>query len=222
MVDITGEKLLILQNNPPLTQPRRKTGLLNRHETRQILQPNVSLLKMQQQSGVTLIELIVTISIMAVLLAIGAPSFQSMIVSNGLTSQTNILVSALNLARSEAIKRNRQVAVVAETADAWKYGWRVCVYLPTPQEKCDPNESDIQHYSSVSGNLDIKNTAGFKNRVVYNPDGRSNNGHFDVCSLSSDTDYREIIIALTGRVKTATQSSKKTELSHDTHDAACL
>jgi type IV fimbrial biogenesis protein FimT len=60
---------------------------------------------MNDQRGFTLIELLVTISIMAILLGIGVPSFRGMIEANRLSSASNDLLSGLQFARSEAIKR---------------------------------------------------------------------------------------------------------------------
>jgi type IV fimbrial biogenesis protein FimT len=62
-----------------------------------------------ESRGFTLIELMITIFIGALLLAIAVPSFQSTIASNRLATQTNDLVGALNYARSEAITRNTRV-----------------------------------------------------------------------------------------------------------------
>lgn len=66
--------------------------------------------------GVTLVELMVTLAIAVILLAIAVPGFQSLIRSNRLTTTTNAFIAALNLARTEAIKRNARVTL-CKTAD---------------------------------------------------------------------------------------------------------
>ncbi|WP_217126713.1 GspH/FimT family pseudopilin [Hydrogenophilus thiooxidans] len=66
--------------------------------------------------GVTLVELMVTIAVAAIVLSVAVPAFRSLIVSNRLTATTNAFVAALNLARSEAIKRNARVTL-CKTAD---------------------------------------------------------------------------------------------------------
>src|SRR3546814_19233482 len=65
--------------------------------------------------GFTLIELMVTISVLAILMMLAVPSFTSIINSNRLTAQSNEVVAALQLARMEAIKQNRR-AIVCRSA----------------------------------------------------------------------------------------------------------
>src|SRR5690348_1891023 len=56
--------------------------------------------------GFTLVELMVTVAVAAVLLMIAVPSFNSIINANRLSTAANEIVGALNVARMEAIKRN--------------------------------------------------------------------------------------------------------------------
>lgn len=62
-----------------------------------------------RSSGFTLIELVVTLTVAAVLAAIAIPSFQNMMLSNRLSTSANAMVNALNLAKSEAVKRNANI-----------------------------------------------------------------------------------------------------------------
>ncbi len=61
--------------------------------------------------GFTLVEILVTIAVASVLLAVAVPSFNELVVSNRLTTQSNDMVAAINFARSEAIKRNRSISL---------------------------------------------------------------------------------------------------------------
>lgn len=83
--------------------------------------------------GFTLIELMMTIGVLAILMAVAGPSFVEIIRNNRVATQTNDVVGALSLARNEAAKRGLPVTVCAATADQsacagdatedWANGW---------------------------------------------------------------------------------------------------
>ena len=68
------------------------------------------------QKGFTLVELMVTISVLAVLVAIALPDLRAFLVNSKLSSNTNEFIGLLNFARSEAISRNRVVSVCSRIA----------------------------------------------------------------------------------------------------------
>ena len=67
-------------------------------------------------AGFTLVELVVTMVIAAVLLVVAIPSLEDAVLNTKLRAQSNAFLASLYLARSEAIKRNARV-VVCKTAD---------------------------------------------------------------------------------------------------------
>jgi type IV fimbrial biogenesis protein FimT len=70
--------------------------------------------------GFTLLELMVTIAVLAILATVGVPSFRDLIQNNRVTTQTNELVTALSFARTEAVKRGRPIEVtVSQSAPGW-------------------------------------------------------------------------------------------------------
>lgn len=82
--------------------------------------------------GFTLVELLVTVAIAAVFLAVAAPSVTKMVRSNRIQSQASALMSDLQYARTEAVKRGQGVSVCASAngttcsgANAWQAGWIV-------------------------------------------------------------------------------------------------
>ena len=77
--------------------------------------------------GFTLIELMVTIFILAILMTVAAPSFREYQRNSELTSLTNALLAAVNSARGEAMKYSAYAMVVPGTGDDWNTGWRVFV-----------------------------------------------------------------------------------------------
>lgn len=65
----------------------------------------------QNNRGFTLIELIVTLTIAGILIALAGPAMKSFILDQRLTTQANDFIADLNLARSEAIKRATNVTI---------------------------------------------------------------------------------------------------------------
>ena len=76
-------------------------------------------------SGFTLIELMVTLTVLAVMLGIGVPSFRNFIAGQKVKTATYDVMASLLLARSEAVKRNTNVALTPGSATAWADGWTV-------------------------------------------------------------------------------------------------
>jgi type IV fimbrial biogenesis protein FimT len=81
--------------------------------------------------GFTLIEMMIAITVMAILLAVAVPSYQDASLGSQLRSMANDLYSSITLARSEAIKRNAVVVLCASADGAtcgagdWEQGWIV-------------------------------------------------------------------------------------------------
>jgi type IV fimbrial biogenesis protein FimT len=83
------------------------------------------------QRGFSLMETLIVIAIIAILLAVGVPSFKYVTQSNRSTSEINGMLGALQLARAEAIKEGQTVSVCPSTDGAtctvnstdWEGGW---------------------------------------------------------------------------------------------------
>lgn len=66
---------------------------------------------MSRHQGFTLIELMVTVIVMAIILTVAIPSFEATINSNRLTAAANEMLTSLQVARLEAIRRNKRIAL---------------------------------------------------------------------------------------------------------------
>lgn len=100
--------------------------------------------------GFTLIELMVTLTILGILTLLAAPSFNEAILGNKLAGFSNTFVASAQLARSEAIKRNNAVTLcrsadgqTCAASGTWQQGWIVmCKYKPAAPGMCVSDGTD--------------------------------------------------------------------------------
>ena len=171
-------------------------------------------------AGFTLLELIVTLALAAIIITVAVPAFQETIRRNRRATQANDLVSALSLARSEAIKRGEMVTICRSddqascTAGAnWEDGWLVFADSNAAGGDTigtlDAGEELLRVYEGLSGGNTLRVGANFQDYLSYLPDGlsRSSGGGFgadtfSLCDYQGDpTDGRYIAINITGRVQ---------------------
>lgn len=123
--------------------------------------------------GFTLIELMIAIAMVAVLMAIAAPSFTSFQRNAELTSTANTLFSALTGARSEAIKQGKYALVVPADGSNWTSGWVVFVDEDRDQAKSSADVTIVTADATPS-TLAIAGTgsaAGSTPYVMYDASG---------------------------------------------------
>lgn len=131
---------------------------------------------LQAQSGFTLPELLVTVAIAGILLGIAVPSFSEFIKGMAVRSASFDLYSALTLARSEAIKRNREVVLTPAT-NGWKDGWTVTVTV-------GGTSTVLNKQAALSGLTVVGPSAD----VTYGTDGRvvaSSTPQFEITGSSA-------------------------------------
>lgn len=117
--------------------------------------------------GFTLIELIVTLTVVGILTTIAAPSIQKLFADNRLTSQVNDLMGDLSVAKSEAIKRNTTTGVCASTTGTsctaggnWASGWFVYYLCPATDTTCTVNASiAVKTHDALNGNNTLQAVA---------------------------------------------------------------
>src|SRR5574343_378776 len=86
--------------------------------------------KFRPARGFTLIELMITVAILAILASLAAPSFRDTIIRTRLSGYNSDLITAINFARSESIKRGVTVTLCRSTdggscaaSGGWEQGW---------------------------------------------------------------------------------------------------
>ena len=175
--------------------------------------------------GFTLIELMVTIAVAAVLMAWAAPNFVEFRRNSALTSTTNTLTAALNSARSEAMKHSAFAMVVPQDNANWATGWRVFVDKNLNQtfdagtDQLVLEQMALPDFLLISGN---GTAAGGSPYVLYNGSGysRTKNGAFGALTFSIERNdvtgdrrtqqTRRLIVSRTGRVRSCRPASDTT------------
>ena len=166
-------------------------------------------------SGFTLIELMVTITIAAIMLTIAVPNFMDFMTRNRLASYNNELVAALATARSEAIRRGTTVSVCKRNSDTscqggtWSTGWLVVVNTgnvdPTTVSNLPvSNMPVLRVHEALSDGYTLNANAHFKDYLTFDADGSANqNGTFVFCRNNDIATARTAILTRL-RVRVAT------------------
>ena len=119
------------------------------------------------QRGFTLVELMIGVALLAILLGMGMPAFRSFILEQRLRATGSDLRVALTLARSEAVKRNREVTLRrTDVADGWSKGW----IIPIPPDP-DPDDPDVPALLKHVQAGDVTITG--PDAVTFTPSGRA-------------------------------------------------
>ncbi|WP_271464068.1 GspH/FimT family pseudopilin [Acidovorax sp. NCPPB 4044] len=175
--------------------------------------------------GFTLIELMVTLGIAAILLTLAAPNLSQFQRNSQLTSATNSLVGALNAARAEAMKRGKNTFVVPTgngNGNQWASGWVVFVDIDRSQTYGAGNDFTVLEQTALPGFITVAGT-GTANEspayVMFDSSGypRQKDGSFsnltinlsrsDLSGANQIAETRRIKIVATGRVTTCRPTS---------------
>ncbi len=168
-------------------------------------------MRIQCIKGFTILELMAAIAVLSVLLAVGVPSFIQIIRNNRITAQANDLISALNVARSESVKRGIPVSVCSSTNGAacaadtiWDTGWILFTDAAGTAGQVDGGDVLLQVWPAVAGGLQLDSSREF---IQYTSTGMTNpvaTASFDLFKPDSPADSaRCIAISTTGRVSSA-------------------
>lgn len=164
--------------------------------------------------GFTLVELLVTLAVTAIILTIGVPSFRNLMRDIRATTVTNALVASIQHTRNEAVRRGMPATMCASTDGAtcatadpadFSQGWIVISGYPD-----DPGSELLRVHRPDTAGISIPETLSNGTRLSYSstgetraPGGAFIAGRLEICHAGQD---RRVIISKTGRPRVTKQS----------------
>jgi len=159
--------------------------------------------------GFTLIELITTLAVAAVSLAVLVPGWAAFTERSQVAATANHLLTQLRYARNEAVNRGRMVSL-CPSDDAgscsgdpfgWQRGYLVFEDLDGDRDR-DPGDTLLQVQGPLPTGMRLHSTAG-RPAIRFRPDGAawSTNTTFSLCLGDDPSTYRAVVLLGTGRAR---------------------
>lgn len=162
----------------------------------------------RSHAGFTAIEAIITTSIVCILLAFGIPSFKTITQNNRMAAARNSITTHLNLARSEAVKRNIGVILCPSqngqgcgNSTIWSEGF-ILFADKNSSRQFEPGEQILRYIDKTYDSIRISTTTG-RRKVVYNPLGFASGYNLTItfCDTNNQTDPKAVIVSNSGRTR---------------------
>ncbi|MGA8138503.1 MAG: GspH/FimT family pseudopilin [Pseudomonas gingeri] len=157
------------------------------------------------QRGLSLIQLLIGLSLIALLAHLAMPSFRETVDAHRRQVSAEELISGLRTARTEAILRQRDVVIHALEED-WSRGWRIIVDR-SGQGHLDPGNPVLVErrgdgVTPIKGNRWLEQFVRFTPLGSLNPqNGASMGGTLHICARDQPVSHHQVILAATGRIR---------------------
>jgi type IV fimbrial biogenesis protein FimT len=165
---------------------------------------------MKKQNGFTLVELLIGLAVASILLTVGIPSFRDFVYNSRLTTEANKFVADIALARSTAIKYQRNAQICVSTSyntttpactggTNWGAGWIVWVDKDRNNTIDSANDEVIRVAEPVSGTTTFTSTS--RTGFTYNSRGFINaTDTLSLCDSRTAETGRDITIRPSGHL----------------------
>lgn len=173
--------------------------------------------RFRRRHGFSLIELMVVMTVVAILLCTGVPLIRNLLESQRLTTATNAFFTSVNLARAEAIRRGVRVDMVPSTdSGEWANGWVIFVDEDNDQ-RADSDEEKIFMHGAVGQGISIKASLTDTSLpyLAYNGIGRTRTNasayapQFGNFTFTLDKQVRKIKINFLGRARVCNPETER-------------
>jgi type IV fimbrial biogenesis protein FimT len=158
---------------------------------------------MVSQRGFTLLELMVTLAVAAILFSVAVPSFMQLRQTNRIVTYTNDFIATVNYARSEAIRRSLPVSICASAdgvscTGTWSQGWIVFANADGDSPAVvdgGGTEPVLRVHEALETDFTLTPDAVFATDVTYDLNGAANaTGVLAVCHQADMVRSRAIVL----------------------------
>jgi len=164
-------------------------------------------------TGFTLLELLVTVLVAALLLALAVPSFDAVLARQRQSAEINALFHAIHRARKESIMRRRVVSICpspdgarCEPGRDWSAGWIVFENRDRDSPPAvDPGEAVLERHRVDPRVRLTANRQGFTLRSTVQ---RATNGTLVACDTGGRIPAKALVVSWTGRPRVALRNTR--------------
>ena len=175
------------------------------------------------QRGFSLLELIISIAVLASLTSLAIPSFAAMLARNKVITQTNAVFEALYIARSHAISKQKNVHVCPIQIDDntrcgdnlgynanWSGGW--LIFADNNRNANLDKSDEILQIVEMPKSINI--VFNQRGRLRFFPDGSARSAGFYMCD-KAQSNYKHIYLLHSGRARVNNKLTAKQKLRCD-------
>ena len=161
-------------------------------------------------TGFTLIELMLTILVAAVLLSLAIPSYRVQILNSRMAAATNDMMGSFHSAKSESVGRSNFITMCKRNAGGtacvntggWEQGWLIFAD-DDGDGAVDGGEEILYAHGELEAGITARGTAQVTDRVTYRPNGLTNLTSTQVIVLCDErgfgADSRGLVLTVVGK-----------------------
>ena len=160
-----------------------------------------------------MMEMLITITILGIIAALGLPSLNEFIEDNRLGAAAGDMVTAMQTGRSEAVGRNAYVTLCKKnsggtdcvTSGGWQQGWLIFVDVDG-DGTVDGGDEILAIHDALLGALTFHGTSGVEDLITFRPSGQTSVTSLQTMVLCDQRgfidDAKALVISIMGRAST--------------------